>query len=97
MKENGQDESEGNELQPGTASLWRRAHGEHQTSQHDHEALLRPGDPPPKCSLRGPGPLGLQAGHALMEREPEILEPAKRYSLLNPAESVKVKVQIATF
>ena len=38
--------------------------------------------------------LGLQAGHALMEREPEILEPPKRYSLLNPAQSVKVKVQI---
>jgi hypothetical protein len=29
-----------------------------------------------------------------MEREPEILEPPKRYSLLNPAQSVKVKVQI---
>lgn len=29
-----------------------------------------------------------------MEREPEILKPPKRYSVPNPAERVKVKVQI---
>ena len=34
------------------------------------------------------------AGQALMEREPETFKPPKRYSVPNPAESVKVKVQI---
>ena len=29
-----------------------------------------------------------------MERKPEILKPPKRYSVPNPAECVKVKVQI---
>ena len=34
------------------------------------------------------------AGQALMEREPDLFEPPKPYSVLNPAESVKVKVQV---
>ena len=34
------------------------------------------------------------AGQALMERQPETFEPPKRYSVPNPPQGVKVKVQV---
>jgi hypothetical protein len=34
------------------------------------------------------------AGQALVERDPEIVEPPKRYTLSYPPQSVNVKVQV---